>query len=81
MVGENENKRAMAEDFVAATCVFSSHIFGLTNGGSTKYVAKCTTQIFEFGANYFMNEARLACSITIAPRVCGRPDRLPNVAG
>jgi hypothetical protein len=36
--GWREQKRAMAEDFVVATCVFSSHIFGLTDGGRMKYV-------------------------------------------
>jgi hypothetical protein len=79
-----ERKRAMAEDSVAATRgnmrVFVSH-FWFDGRRKDEIRRKCTTQIFEFAANYFTNKAGLACSITTAPRVYGRIDGLPNVVG
>jgi hypothetical protein len=60
--------------------VFVSHF--LFDGRRKHEIRRnCTTQIFKFGANYFLNKARLACSITIATRERGRRYRLPNIAG
>jgi hypothetical protein len=80
--GRRERKRAMVEDFVAATRgnmrVFVSH-FPFDGRRKHEIRRNCTTQIFEFVANYFINKARLACSITIAPYERGWTDRLQKV--